>query len=84
MLLSFFLPEGGAAQSGWTSYPPLSVTLASGGQTWWLIGMVLLITSSLLGAINFIVTTIQLRATWCASATPSSGNTWLTMPRSSP
>jgi cytochrome c oxidase subunit 1 len=60
MLLSFLVP-GGAAQSGWTSYAPLSV-LAGSGQTWWLFGMVFLITSSLLGSINFIVTTIQLRA----------------------
>jgi cytochrome c oxidase subunit 1 len=60
MLASFFVP-GGAAQSGWTSYTPLSV-YASSGQTWWLIGMVFLITSSLLGAVNFITTTIQLRA----------------------
>ncbi|HEX7680217.1 MAG TPA: cbb3-type cytochrome c oxidase subunit I [Thermoanaerobaculia bacterium] len=60
MLASFFVP-GGTAQSGWTSYPPLSV-IASAGQTWWLIGMVFLITSSLLGSVNFIVTIIQLRA----------------------
>ncbi len=60
MLASFFVP-GGAAQSGWTSYAPLS-DIASSGQTWWLVGMVFLITSSLLGSINFIVTTIQLRA----------------------
>ena len=60
MLLSFFVP-GGAANSGWTSYAPLSV-IATSGQTWWLIGMIFLITSSLLGSINFIVTTIQLRA----------------------
>ena len=60
MLASFFVP-GGAAQSGWTSYTPLSV-LAGAGQTMWLIGMIFLITSSLLGAINFIATTIQLRA----------------------
>jgi len=59
MLLSFGV-EGGAAQSGWTSYAPLSV-LAGQGQTMWLIGMVFLITSSLLGSVNFIVTTIQLR-----------------------
>ncbi|HEX4822973.1 MAG TPA: cbb3-type cytochrome c oxidase subunit I [Candidatus Polarisedimenticolaceae bacterium] len=61
MLLSFIIPPGGAAQSGWTSYAPLS-DIAGSGQTWWIMGMVLLITSSLLGAINFIVTTIQLRA----------------------
>ena len=60
MLASFFVP-GGSAQSGWTSYPPLSVT-ANTGQTWWLIGMVFLITSSLLGSVNFIVTIIQLKA----------------------
>jgi len=60
MLLSFFAP-GGSAQSGWTSYAPLS-DIATSGQSWWLCGMVFLITSSLLGSINFIVTTIQLRA----------------------
>jgi cytochrome c oxidase subunit I len=60
MLASFFLP-GGAAQSGWTSYPPLSV-IAPAGQTGWLIGMIFLITSSLLGSVNFIVTIVQLRA----------------------
>ena len=60
MLSSFFLP-GGAASSGWTSYAPLSVT-ATTGQTFWLIGMIFLIASSLLGAINFIVTIIHLRA----------------------
>jgi cytochrome c oxidase subunit 1 len=59
MLASFLLP-GGAAQSGWTSYPPLSIIAP--GQTMWLVGMSFLINSSLLGAINFIATTIQLRA----------------------
>ncbi len=64
MLGSFFIP-GGSAQSGWTSYPPLSdVTVPGfwGGQTFWLIGMVFLITSSLLGSVNFITTILQLRA----------------------
>ncbi len=60
MLSGFFLP-GGAANSGWTSYAPLSV-LASSGQTAWLAGMCLLITSNLLGSINIIVTILQLRA----------------------
>ncbi len=60
MLVSFFLPFG-AANSGWTSYAPLSV-IATTGQTFWLVGMIFLITSSLLGAINFIATIIQLRA----------------------
>jgi len=60
MLASFFAP-GGAANSGWTSYAPLSV-IATTGQTMWLFGMVFLITSSLLGSVNFIVTIFQLRA----------------------
>ncbi|HTX19700.1 MAG TPA: cbb3-type cytochrome c oxidase subunit I [Bacteroidota bacterium] len=60
MLSSFVMP-GGAANSGWTSYPPLS-DIATTGQTVWLCGMVFLITSSLLGSINFIVTIVQLRA----------------------
>src|SRR6185503_17787111 len=60
MLSSFFVP-GGAANSGWTAYPPLS-DIATAGQTWWLFGMLFLIFSSLLGAINFITTIIQLRA----------------------
>ena len=62
MFVSFFIP-GGAARSGWTSYSPLA-TLADpapiNGQTFWIIGMVFLITSSLLGAVNFIATIIQL------------------------
>src|SRR5467141_3695381 len=60
MLAGFFAP-GGAANSGWTSYPPLS-DIATTGQTIWLLAMVLLITSSLLGSVNFIVTIVQLPA----------------------
>ena len=60
MIASFFLP-GGAANSGWTSYAPLSV-IATAGQTAWLFGMFLLILSSLVGSINIIVTILQLRA----------------------
>ncbi len=59
MLASFFVP-GGAANSGWTSYSPLA-DIATMGQTFWLFGMVLIITSSLLGSVNFITTIIQLR-----------------------
>jgi cytochrome c oxidase subunit 1 len=60
LMLSSFIMPGGAAQSGWTSYPPLSII--NPGQTMWLLSMVVLITSSLLGAINFLVTTINMRA----------------------
>jgi cytochrome c oxidase subunit 1 len=69
MLGSFFVPQG-AAQSGWTSYPPLA-DIAPPGQTIWLFGMLFLIFSSLLGATNFLVTIIQLRAP---------GLTWMRLP----
>src|SRR5881394_94414 len=70
MFVSFFIP-GGAAQAGWTSYSPLATSIPTEGQTFWLIGMVCLITSSLLGAVNFIATIIQMRAP---------GMTWMRMP----
>jgi len=76
MLVSFFAP-GGAAKGGWTSYAPLAditdraPNMFFTGQTMWLIGMVFLITSSLLGAVNFITTIIQLRAP---------GMTWMRLP----
>ena len=73
MFTSFFIP-GGAAKAGWTSYSPIA-TLGHphlvNGQTLWIIGMVFLITSSLLGAVNFIATIIQLRAP---------GMTWMRLP----
>lgn len=59
MLGSFLLPDG-PARSGWTSYPPLSITEPD-GQTYWLIGMALLIASSTLGSINILTTIAQLR-----------------------
>ncbi|MBI4659644.1 MAG: cbb3-type cytochrome c oxidase subunit I [Verrucomicrobia bacterium] len=70
MFTSFFIP-GGAAQAGWTSYSPLATQIPTNGQTFWIIGMVFLITSSLLGAVNFIATIIQLRAP---------GMTWMRLP----
>jgi cytochrome c oxidase subunit 1 len=75
VMLSSFLIPGGAAQSGWTSYAPLA-TFADpihrwDGQAFWVIGMSLLIGSSLLSSINFLVTIIQLRAP---------GMTWMRMP----
>jgi len=69
MAVGFFVP-GGAANSGWTSYPPLA-EIATMGQTVWLIGMVMLITSSLLGSVNILVTVIQLR---------TDGMTWMKLP----
>src|SRR6185436_6546215 len=51
MFFSFFIP-GGAAQAGWTSYSPRASTIDTHGQAFWLVGMVFLISSSLLGAVN--------------------------------
>jgi cytochrome c oxidase subunit I len=59
-LVSFFVPMG-AANSGWTSYPPLAV-LATQGQDYWLVAIFLLGVSSALNAINMIATIVQLRA----------------------
>jgi cytochrome c oxidase subunit 1 len=70
MLASFFIP-GGPAQAGWTSYSPLATSIQTDGQLYWLLAMVVIITSSLLGAVNFIATIIQLRAP---------GMTWMRMP----
>ncbi len=70
MFVSFFIPDG-PAQFGWTSYSPLATSSPAAGQTFWLLGMVFLITSSLLGAVNFIATIIQLRAP---------GMTWMRLP----
>ena len=77
MCASFFM-ESGAAKSGWTNYSPLAgfadgqiVNQWMAGQTQWLLGLVLLITSSLLGSVNFITTIINLRArgmTWMSTA----------------
>ncbi len=77
MMLSFFLPTG-AAQVGWTNYSPLATTaqidvknIFFTGQTQWLFSMVFLISSSLLGSVNFITTILNLRC---------KGMTWMRLP----
>ncbi len=67
-VLGAFTVPGGAPISGWTAYPPLSglgeVTGPGegAGQTMWIIGVLIFCVASLLGSINFISTTIDLRA----------------------
>jgi cytochrome c oxidase subunit I len=63
MFLSF-LASGGAAKSGWYSYPPLSENFFSpgNGQDLWILSLHLVALSSLAGAINFICTIHNMRA----------------------
>jgi len=65
LLSSFFLP-GGSAQSGWWSYPPLSIQNPSGnilnGQLFWILAIILLGISSIMTAINFVTTIVWMRA----------------------
>ncbi|MEM6426358.1 MAG: cytochrome c oxidase subunit I [Cyanobacteria bacterium P01_D01_bin.128] len=59
MLLSsyFFEPPG----AGWTSYPPLSLTLGQVGQGLWIMSILVGGTASILGGINFITTMLKMR-----------------------
>lgn len=67
MISAFFVP-GGAPLSGWTAYAPLSsLGQVTGpgeglGQTMWLVSIGLFCVATLLGALNFISTTIDMRA----------------------
>jgi len=65
MIISLFV-EAGPASAGWTIYPPLSalpqaIPGSGAGMTLWLVSMAIFIASSLLGALNYIVTVMNLR-----------------------
>jgi len=60
VLAGFFIP-GGAGASGWTAYPPLSA-IEPTGQTLWVIGVLFVGTSSIMGALNYITTILNMRA----------------------
>jgi cytochrome c oxidase subunit 1 len=68
VMASAFFVEEGAPISGWTAYTPLSALgkIAGpgqgGGQTLWVIGLAIFCAASLMGALNFIATLIDLRA----------------------
>jgi cytochrome c oxidase subunit 1 len=67
MLVLSFLTPGYGPGAGWTSYPPLSVIAAAmpnaqDGQTYWLLALLFVGTSSLLGAINYLTTITLMRA----------------------
>jgi cytochrome c oxidase subunit 1 len=64
--LSFFT-AGGPPAAGWTSYPPLSVLVEASpgsglGQNLWLLGIVFVGISSMMGSVNYLTTIINLRA----------------------
>lgn len=59
--LSGFFLEGGAAQTGWTAYAPLSV-FEPVGQNCWILSLLIAGTSSILGAVNFLTTILNNRA----------------------
>ena len=57
--------QGGAAQTGWTAYAPLSTVIqgTGAGQDLWLIGILLNSIATITVAINFVVTIFLFRAT---------------------
>lgn len=66
MITSFFV-SGGASAGGWTGYPPLSSVqdAAPGshmGQNLWLLGLIFVGISSMMGSVNYMTTIIQMRA----------------------
>jgi len=63
LMMSGFIAVGGAAAEGWTSYPPLAgPQFSETGTDLWLMAVTLIGTSSILTAINFLVTIFKMRA----------------------
>ena len=68
LVLAFFV-EGGAPLGGWTAYPPLSALGAivgpgqGLGMDLWITSIALFCAGSLLGALNFLATTLGMRCT---------------------
>jgi cytochrome c oxidase subunit I len=58
LLCSFFV---GPASAGWTSYPPLSLTVNKAGEAIWIAGVIVLGTSSIMAGLNFVVTILKMR-----------------------
>jgi cytochrome c oxidase subunit 1 len=67
VILAAFFVTGGAPLHGWTGYPPLSATPSAGpgeqlGADLWITSIAIFCIASLMGALNFITTTLDLRA----------------------
>jgi cytochrome c oxidase subunit 1 len=61
LLISAFFSTGGAAGSGWTMYPPLSLQMGP-GMDFTIFAVHLMGASSIMGAINIITTILNMRA----------------------
>src|SRR5215216_1849266 len=64
IVLSSFFVAGGSAAAGWTAYPPLSDAryLQGTGMDLWIIGLLVVGLSGILGSINLLTTIFRLRA----------------------
>src|SRR5271169_4702406 len=67
VILAAFFVTGGAPLHGWTGYAPLSALTNSGpgeqlGADLWITSIAIFCIASLMGALNFITTTLDLRA----------------------
>jgi cytochrome c oxidase subunit 1 len=66
-ILAAFFVSSGAPLHGWTGYPPLSAMPSAGpgeglGADLWITSIAIFCIASLMGALNFITTTLDLRA----------------------
>ncbi len=71
VLFASFFASGGAPKTGWTIYAPLSEKVGGDGVDFLILSLHILSVSSLVGAINFVVTIHRLRAP---------GMTWMRVP----
>src|SRR5689334_21052921 len=67
VIIAAFFVSGGAPLHGWTGYPPLSAMPSAGpgealGADLWITSIAIFCLASLMGALNFITTTLDLRA----------------------
>jgi cytochrome c oxidase subunit 1 len=67
VMISAFFVVGGAPLHGWTGYPPLSALPSAGpgealGADLWVISIALFCLGALMSALNFITTTLDMRA----------------------
>jgi cytochrome c oxidase subunit I len=66
-ILAAFFVSGGAPLHGWTGYPPLSAIQSAGpgeglGADLWITSIAIFCIASLMGALNFLTTTLDMRA----------------------